>query len=944
MITKNLREGLKQDLTNYKAIPFWSWNNELDETELVKQIDQMHQAGMGGFIMHARLGLTTEYLGEKWFSCVKACLNRAKQLKMNAWIYDENGWPSGFVGGKLLENHDYRAQFLEYAVKDEFDKNAHAVFVQTPSGYTRITAPLGEQNKYHTVYLRTSPANTDILNPEVVDAFIEQTHEQYYKRFKDSFGKELVGFFTDEPQYYRWATPYSKVIATTYAQKYEEDIKEGLIWLFNHDERGYEFRLRYYTIANDLYVESFYKKLYDWCEAHGCKLTGHSLEESSLSGAMLGGAGCMPTYEYEHIPGIDCLGRVCDTDLSAKQVGSVADQLGIKQVLTETFGCAGNDTTPRELKNIGELQYFNGVNLMCHHLYPYSLAGQAKHDHPPIFSTHSNWWEGFKEFNDYFTTLGYLVANTKEKYDVLVIFPMRSVYLDWIREEEWQSVKQLATDFENTLKRLNLNGVLYQLADERILSKHGRVQNGKLIVGNNEYTTVICPKMKNISSSTLNLLNEYEGKLLLEDKPSYLDGKKQDCALQSNTTYEEIINNAQIKFKNTGGQVRITARKGDIGEYIFIKNYSKDLPASFKMQGVAEQYKKIDLQTFELENTLNEQTLPACGSLILIKDSTAKPYKKVQEPTDITANFKLTQITKNYLVSDFCQISYDGKTFGEKQFVQKLFEDLLRADYKGKLFVKHTFTIKEQMPLTLVVEKGRFFSLTLNGKPFTLSQSDFDINYCEADITNLVCKGENVFVYGVDYFQHEGVHFALFDPLATESLRNCLYYDTHIENVYIKGDFVVNKDFSLSPREKLPEISTNNYLNGYPFFKGQITLQGEYYHDGSDKKILSLIGRYQMAEVFVNDKKTNLVLSEKKDITALLNKGKNQIRIVVYSSLRNLFGPHHLKREIEDLGWGISPYSFTMRGAWGDNVPNEYTPEHVCVEFGINKVVMITEK
>ena len=27
----------------------------------------------------------------------------AKKLGMQAWAYDENGWPSGFVGGKLLE-------------------------------------------------------------------------------------------------------------------------------------------------------------------------------------------------------------------------------------------------------------------------------------------------------------------------------------------------------------------------------------------------------------------------------------------------------------------------------------------------------------------------------------------------------------------------------------------------------------------------------------------------------------------------------------------------------------------------------------------------------------------------------------------------------------------------------------------------------------------------
>ena len=52
--------------------------------------------------MHARGGLKTEYLGEKWFSCIKACGVKAKDLDMQAYAYDENGWPSGFAGGKKV--------------------------------------------------------------------------------------------------------------------------------------------------------------------------------------------------------------------------------------------------------------------------------------------------------------------------------------------------------------------------------------------------------------------------------------------------------------------------------------------------------------------------------------------------------------------------------------------------------------------------------------------------------------------------------------------------------------------------------------------------------------------------------------------------------------------------------------------------------------------------
>ena len=51
---------------------------------LEKQIEDMKAAGIGGFIIHARTGLKEEYLGEKWFSCVKTCLKKAEDLDMKA--------------------------------------------------------------------------------------------------------------------------------------------------------------------------------------------------------------------------------------------------------------------------------------------------------------------------------------------------------------------------------------------------------------------------------------------------------------------------------------------------------------------------------------------------------------------------------------------------------------------------------------------------------------------------------------------------------------------------------------------------------------------------------------------------------------------------------------------------------------------------------------------
>ena len=936
-MNREWKQALSGDLQAYRSIPFWSWNNSLDEAELCRQINDMKAAGIGGFIMHARTGLKEEYLGEKWFSCIEACLDKAKTLGMEAWVYDENGWPSGFVGGKLLENEAFRARYLEYA-EGAFDPAAFAVFVRRGGGFVRVEGEQAGETEYHNVYLRVSPANTDILDPAVVDAFIAETHEKYYARFKERFGKELAGFFTDEPQYYRWGTPYTPVAEAEFA-KDGEDIRDGLIWLFVQGEGGYAFREKYFDTLNRLYTENFYKKLYDWCEAHGCKLTGHSVEESLLFGQMWGGAAVMPSYEFEHIPGIDWLGRDCGTELSPRQVGSAAAQLGKKFVLTETFGCAGYDVTPKELKSIAEYQYFNGVNKMCQHLYPYSLAGRGKTDHPPVFSPQGNWFEGFRAFNDYFARLGCIVAETQDEYEVGIIHPIRGIWLDYLREKDYESVKEAEDAFGDLLCTLRRHGVTYHFLDERLLARRGGAEGGCLRLGGCRYDTVIVPPMRTLTANTCALLQTFGGRLCVLGKIGYIDGKKQDVSLPANTTLEEICASARYGFSCEDGNSVLTARHGKGGEFLFVKNLSRTEKSRVRIEGAGEKYVALDLETLEERPLAGDGiVLGGAESAILLR-AESSPVPVRESAADVTAAFRVAGMTENFLVLDYAQIAREGGAFGARRPITALFEELLREDYKGTVRVRQTFTLAEPMPLTLVMEKAALSAAAVNGAPVSFAQSAFDVNFAEAPVGALVQKGENVFEYSFAFRQHEGVHFALFDPLATESLRNCLYYDTSIEPAYLKGDFTVGEGFALAKRRALPPVTERLYACGYPFFKGELTLEGELSYGGSGPAVLEICGRFMTADVYTDGGHAALVLDTKKDIAPILRKGKNAVKIVLRSSLRNLFGPHHFAIP-EPMS--VSPYNFEFRGLWDGGDPADYTAEYHSVPFGAEKILLRT--
>ena len=254
------------------------------------------------------------------------------------------------------------------------------------------------------------------------------------------------------------------------------------------------------------------------------------------------------------------------------------------------------------------------------------------------------------------------------------------------------------------------------------------------------------------------------------------------------------------------------------------------------------------------------------------------------------------------------------------------------------------------MPLTLRMEKGNYQFVQVNGIDVALQKSEFDVCFVEGEITPFLQVGRNELVYKVDYHQHDGVYFALFDPMATESVRNCLYYDTHIENVYLIGDFVVNSDMVLMPRTTLPPFTSKFYTCGYPFFCGELILEGTYDYNGVGEREIELCGNFLVGSIEVDGKTEMLVFGNRRNITRLLSEGKNRIIIRIKSSLRNMFGPHHYKHDNESVHSNrfieqkdracVNPYMFTMRGTWEKGVSKDYIHEYHVLPFGVDKIVM----
>ena len=970
------KERLQQNLVDYQSIPFWSWNDKLEPEELRRQIRAMKKAGIGGFFMHARGGLMTEYLGEDWFTATAACIDEAEKQGMHAWCYDENGWPSGFAGMKLLENRENWEHYIVCETKAAFDPNAMAVYAVENNHIRRLQA--GESAKeYLCLYDRQNSSVVDILNPDIVAQFLAETHEKYYARFGADFGRAMQGFFTDEPQYFRWDTPYTPVILRAYSERYQGDLLDELGALFVDCEEAPRLRWRYWKLMNELYTTNFAKQIYDWCTAHNCQLTGHSIEERNLAGQMMCCAGIMPFYEYEHVPGIDWLGREIANECAPRQVSSAAQQLGKKHVITETFACAGWDVTPKELKRIAEWQYVNGVNQMCQHLYPYSIRGQRKRDYPAFYSEHNPWVKAeFRAFNDYFTALGCMLADSREEAPVAIVHPIHAAYLTY-KHNDPHSVEALDARFAALVERFGAAGIGHHYVDESLLAEHGSVQGGKLKMGQCEYEYVVVPEMDTIDASTAKLLREYlagGGKLFLQGKaPTLVEGEAADLSfLQSNVSFEEMQRAVRVRIDRADTAIRYTTRMADQGDFVFAVNLAKDQTYSIQLRIRAKGAKVFDAMAREYrpayflrdgEEIVVPLTFAPGDSLILVLDDAAQSAAKPAEPGvahALSLDANVVSCSENALTLDTASLSYDNVSYGSPLPVMAISDRLLRERTNHTVYLKYSFTIKTVPErIRLEAEKMNAKRAWFNGEEVRLSDpGTLDPAFVSLNLAGRAKSGVNELVLEIDYYQSKevydvfnGVYYEHSD--GTESLINCLSYITDIEAVYVLGDFgaytpsltpgakntlLSPADFWIGPRKTslaLDQLAQSGYL----FFGGQITFEKDFEATGAET-LLTLGGRFAVAKVSLNGgAEETLMFANALDVAGKLQKGRNQMRVTLLSSYRNLLGPFHFAPDPEP--YGVSPDTFTHYGHWDNGkCPGYAQDQYAFAPFGITSITL----
>ncbi len=896
----------------YRPIPFWSWNDRLNVSETKQQIEEMHDAGLGGYFMHARGGLQTEYMGEEWFENIEASITQGAKLNMDAWAYDENGWPSGFGNGIV---NSMGVEFQQKSIK--FEKGEK----HTPTTIANI-------NGYHYFY-EANPFYVDLLDKKVVRTFIESIYEPYYEKFKT----KIKGFFTDEPQLVRDAIPWSLVLPDEYQKEYGESLLEKLPHLFFEIDDYYDTRIKFWRLITKLFSESFGKQVYDWCEEKGLKLTGHMILEENLYIQLTANGAIMPHYEYFHIPGMDSLGRQKIVKPAMLQVSSVAQQLGKKQVLSETFALTGWNVSFEEMKSIYEWQMVRGVNLLCTHLAAYSLRGIRKRDYPAAFSYQQPWWKFYNSFIDTVSRIGMLLSEGRVENDVLLIHPQTTAWILY-NGKDTEKIFEYDKEFKKDIDTLESKHRLFNLGDELLIEKYGKVIDNEFVIGEQRYKTVVLPKHIKLFDNTEKLLKEFEknGGIVTtaEDIESF-----------------DIIDNPNITF---------TKRIFDNFDlYYFVNSSNSPQPANIT-KGTCI----LNKSTGEKEKFTNQLYFePSDGIIVLdykngaIIDNAVTDENQTSK-IDISGEWEITKIDQNILTLDFCKCYFDGKLIDQKLPVTSI--QNMACDLGRKVNINMEFDfLADYIPdnISLVCETPEKFLIKVNGKPLKQNISGYfkDKSFKTISLKDYIIKGKNTIEVSCDFEQSKETYESIKKAALFESEINKLTYDTEIENIYLIGDFSLKTsgnfetlsrnavryagDFVISEPKK--SVFVNNIeKQGYPFFSGEISLKKTIWIDNPQSFVFELSQKNSnVVFIKVNGKEIDSIMWKpyKLDIAKYLKEGNNAIEITLVNSLRNMLGPHHCE-------WGESyevrpNLFFKEKTIWGSRGNDLWNDGYCFAEFGI---------
>ena len=473
----------------YGAIqPFMGWNGADAKERMARIVQDLDRlAANGVFVVNMSPGRgEPKYLSPEHMNQVKFVVEEAKKRGMKLWIQDECDYPSGFAGGLVSEQYpQLTMQGLDADIRINVmpgqtltmptppdTLGALAVFAQTGAVQTvpirssginwRAPAPPPGAGGYPKPWelilvrhiFRSSPTRAsnradgtrakdsqyaliDYLNPDATRAFLKITHETYKQAVGDEFGKTVLGFFGDEPDYTCFM-PWTPKLPDEFRQQKGYDLQPYLPLLFapKMTDEAWRAKADYYDVWSGMFRETFFGVQAEWCARNNVEYLVHlNHEEEGLrldhpEDLIRNEGDFFRDMRHVEVPGIDNLSQLVPNAVHTpdatwnlnnnfpKLASSAAHLFGRPKVWTESAGGPGIDG-----KFQLDFQVVRGVNALQVGL-PGVRGGPGGGPAPPPQASMLAW---------YTNRAGYLMAIGRPAAQVGLYHPASSL---WMGDEE----------------------------------------------------------------------------------------------------------------------------------------------------------------------------------------------------------------------------------------------------------------------------------------------------------------------------------------------------------------------------------------------------------------------------------------------------------------------------------------------------------------------------
>jgi len=563
----SLREvaaNFKSPPHEYGAIqPFASWNGP-DPKEvrarIVRDFDRL--AANGIFVVNLSPGRgEPKYLSPEHMDQVRFTVQEAAKRGMRLWIQDESDYPSGFAGGNISRQYpqlgmqgivaDIRVHVVPgqtltmpappdtlaiFATKTSQDQKVEGVIaIPLPAnGQLKWVVPAQGSTPneprltWEVVFVRhiyiSSPTRNfnredgtrakdalysliDYLDPEATRAFLKITHETYRQAVGDQFGKIVLGFFGDEPDYSS-SIPWTPRLLDEFEARKGYDLKPYIPSFFlgrgvEPSDESRRARADYYDVWSAIFQNSFFGEQAEWCRKFNVEYLVHLNHEETMIALERSEGDYFRDNRQVQVPGIDNLSQLVPGAIHTpdgawnvnnnfpKLASSAAHLFGRPKVWSEEGGGIGIDG-----KFEMDFQLARGVNALEIRVPVLRGGGDPSVAAvPPVIPPQAPMlaW--------YANRAGYLMAMGRPAAQVGLYHPGNSI---WMGDQEAdRSTTKLGW-------QLLENQVDWDYFDEQSLSGVATIENGgfKNLSGQ-LYRAIVFPSMSVITRTGLERLRAF---------------------------------------------------------------------------------------------------------------------------------------------------------------------------------------------------------------------------------------------------------------------------------------------------------------------------------------------------------------------------------------------------------------------------------------------------